>query len=517
MQFNDLLEDQRSHTFITPAWQEHAEMVSHFCQFSQNVLLIVAPESGGKTTFLKHVLSKPAAKLRTHTIYAEPQTTVESLMRNVIKGFDLDWVELSAVTQQVQANIEEDYFQQEITWALFVDDAHLLSNEQLQALLALVKYDVEARKHLHLILLGEPSLELRLLAPEFSTLVQGKMFTLELESWTLQDLQTLFARDAAKISKEQISVIFERSRGLPGYVMRERDAALGYSTTGKKMTKSNFKFWGMHPVSLGILAGVMIGGGYLFFNSSQDMDGSSIPVNAAQPAENNWSNNDISAKKANTGVAFHFDKVDNSDIVEEDMTPEQGATAMPLANTVPVLGSENSKTIENNVHQNTDSAKPTTTASPTAPVVEQKTQVQKAVPKEVTKTAEAPAIKPADSEKKVLKNEAKDSARKSLSQEELHLLSADRHHYTLQLLGASKIESVNQFIRQHNLQDKTHFVRTKRAGKDWYIVVYGDYPSAQAAKAAAKTIPESLRKTKLEPWVREIHAVQEDIRLSQNG
>lgn len=275
------------------------------------------------------------------------------------------------------------------------------------------------------------------------------------------------------------------------------------------MTKSNFKFWGMHPVSLGILAGVMIGGGYLFFNSSQDMDGSSIPVNAAQPAENNWPNNDISAKKANTGVAFHFDKVDNSDIVEEDMTTEQGATAIPLANTVPVLGSENTKTVENNVHQN-DSAKPAATAAPT---VEQKAQVEKDAPKEVAKTAEAPATKPVDVEKKA----AKDPSRKSLSEEELHLLSADRHHYTLQLLGASKIESVNQFIRQHNLQDKTHFVRTKRAGKDWYIVVYGDYPSAQAAKAAAKTIPESLRKTKLEPWVREIHAVQEDIRLSKNG
>lgn len=515
----DTLDEGQPSILMTPAWQEHAEMVKHFCQFSQNVLLIIAPQGGGKTTFLKHVLKKPVGKLRTHTINAESQTSVESLMRNVVKGFDLEWVELSAVIQQVQANIEEDFYQQEITWALFVDDAHLLSNEQLQALISLVKYDDDSRKHLHLILLGEPSLELRLLAPEFSVLLQGKMFTLELESWTLQDLHSFFAHNG--LSKEQISVIFERSRGLPGYVMREKDGVLGHSTTGKKMTKRNFKQWGMHPVSLGILAGVVMGGGYLFFNNSQDLEGSSVPVNAAQPAENNWSNKDISAKKASNAVAFHFDKVDNSDILEEDMTIEQGGRAMPLANTVPALESaEHAKPAQNNA-QNKDHVKQTAETTDKKPTTEQKIEVKQEVASPAKVAVETPASTPATKtesvEKKTVKTETNTATEKSLSEEELHLLSAESHHYTLQLLGASKIESVNQFIRQHNLQDKTHFVRTKRGGKDWYIVVYGDYPSAQAAKAASKTIPESLRKTKLEPWVREIHAVQEDIRQSQNG
>lgn len=499
-------DDEHSNVYITAAWQEHINMVTHFCQFSQNVLLIVAPEEGGKTTLLKEVLKKPLKKLRTHTVHARSEITLENLMKETIEGFDLTWVNLEAVNQQVQASIEEDYFQHEVTWALFVDDAHLLSNEQLQALLSLVKYSAQPHIHLHLVLLGEPSLELRLLSPEFTTLLQGKIFTIELESWTLQDLHTFLGNGLTRLSKEQIAFIFERSRGLPGYVMREKYAALGYSTTGKNMVQNNFKRWGTHPVALGIFVGIAMGGAYLMFNSSHSEDGSSTPINAAQSADNNWVNKDLPAPKNASNMAFHFDKVDTSDVMEEDVVPEQGK-GLPVANTTQEKLAPEKTLAVNNVKEQPYLDKKA------AKVVEQvaaKEEVADAAP-----LASEAIAKPTT--KKTLASETKDPSRKSFSEQELSLLSAKSNHYTLQLLGASKQESIERFVKYHHLQDKTYSLRTKRAGKDWYIVVYGDYPSAQAAKAAVETMPNSLREMQLEPWVREMSAIQADIRLSEQG
>jgi septal ring-binding cell division protein DamX len=47
--------------------------------------------------------------------------------------------------------------------------------------------------------------------------------------------------------------------------------------------------------------------------------------------------------------------------------------------------------------------------------------------------------------------------------------------------------------------------------------VYGDYSSQDAARAAVKSMPASLKSANLQPWVREINSVHEDIRQSQKG
>ena len=105
----------------------------------------------------------------------------------------------------------------------------------------------------------------------------------------------------------------------------------------------------------------------------------------------------------------------------------------------------------------------------------------------------------------------KESSKKSLSLEENTLLSRDKHRYTLQLLGASNQVSIQEFIRKHAIEQKAHSFKTKRQGKDWYVVVYGDYSSSQEAKKAANAMPSSLKNAHVQPWVREVSAVHEDI------
>lgn len=250
-------------TYMTPAWQQHEDLIAHLCQFSQNVLLITAPQNGGKTTFLQHFLDRITPALRKKAILSQPQTTSEDLMKKIFQAFELGSDDLGEAKSYLHMAMEDDYIRNQKTWTLFIDDAHLLSNEQLQTLLQLVNFDAAPHQQFQLVLLGEPSLELRLFSPEFTSIAHGKIYTIELESWTFQDVQAFLANEgiSSQVNKDQIAAIFERSRGLPGYVIREKNATLGHlNTTGKKMIKRNFKLWSFHPISLGVLAGLVMGG-----------------------------------------------------------------------------------------------------------------------------------------------------------------------------------------------------------------------------------------------------------------
>lgn len=94
---------------------------------------------------------------------------------------------------------------------------------------------------------------------------------------------------------------------------------------------------------------------------------------------------------------------------------------------------------------------------------------------------------------------------------EKRLLERDQTHYTLQLLGARKEDNVQRFIQQNALQEKADYYRTTLSGKEWYVVVYGDYPDLQAAKAALQSMPEHLKKAAAAPWIRDLKSVQQDI------
>jgi DamX protein len=76
--------------------------------------------------------------------------------------------------------------------------------------------------------------------------------------------------------------------------------------------------------------------------------------------------------------------------------------------------------------------------------------------------------------------------------------------YTMQVLGSYKEETAKSFIDQVNI-DKLIYVETTYKGKPWYVVLYGEYPSADLARDAKKSLPEPVAKEK--PWVRSLSGI----------
>ncbi len=89
------------------------------------------------------------------------------------------------------------------------------------------------------------------------------------------------------------------------------------------------------------------------------------------------------------------------------------------------------------------------------------------------------------------------------------LLSRPGTRFTLQLLGGRSEKSLRQYLRANKIPDPAATFRTVFKGDDWYVLVYGDFPSMAAARAAVDTLPATVRKTK--PWARSFASVHEDI------
>jgi DamX protein len=87
------------------------------------------------------------------------------------------------------------------------------------------------------------------------------------------------------------------------------------------------------------------------------------------------------------------------------------------------------------------------------------------------------------------------------------IASQNPEHYTIQLVATRSEMAVSRFIEEHNLGGNTGYFTHQQDGATWYTLVYGSYPSRDAAKSAIATLPPTLRKAS--PWVRKFGDIQQ--------
>jgi DamX protein len=94
---------------------------------------------------------------------------------------------------------------------------------------------------------------------------------------------------------------------------------------------------------------------------------------------------------------------------------------------------------------------------------------------------------------------------------EAWLLRQPPKSYSLQLLGSRSEKSVTRFIEDNRLDlRQTAYYRGKFKDSEWFVLLYGLYPSRSAALEARERLPAVLRKGK--PWPRSLESVHSAIR-----
>jgi DamX protein len=91
------------------------------------------------------------------------------------------------------------------------------------------------------------------------------------------------------------------------------------------------------------------------------------------------------------------------------------------------------------------------------------------------------------------------------------LLNQPATLYSLQLLGSRNEKAVLKFIEEYRLElSDTAYYKGSFKETEWFVLLYGLYPSREAAISARDTLPKPLRKSK--PWPRSLESVQSAIR-----
>ncbi len=82
-------------------------------------------------------------------------------------------------------------------------------------------------------------------------------------------------------------------------------------------------------------------------------------------------------------------------------------------------------------------------------------------------------------------------------------------YFTLQIAAFAKLDDLKDFAARHGRLSPLAFYYKRRHGRDWYPLLYGVFPSLEAAKKARSLLPPAIRRKK--PWLRRLRSVQKEI------
>ncbi len=486
-------------------FQPKIDLIQHLIQYSQNILLITASKNGGKSAFAQFCFSQATPQLKKHLLVITPTLSIETMMENIAKGFGMSWPQNGPLSSEAVQKI----------WTLFVDDAHLLSPDMLEALVRLVNFHQEPRRQLHLILLGEDKLIEQFSSPRITNLVGSYSTLIELglpTDWQ-KNISQIFSEpvlvkaetpifDSAVLQKT--STVPEKTFTAPEFgssptpdfedPITETDIDLldDFSDTWpqgqpKKQSvrvPSDYKHIFSHPVAYGLYLGAILGVGLWSWHGGKEAP--QYMTEAAQDAIAASELASAPAPKPKSHKQFAYTApVDPQPMVEPEMQL-----------------SELSHDDDMNM--------------PMAPIAESKLASKPAPKVSKNKEIAAQAHKTIKTQK-LAKQTPKPSAPKTIESHkvaEKSILAKNKHHYTVQLYGSNEAQKVANFKASHGL-DKAWVVKKQHQGKTWHVLVMGDYPTKMQAEKATKQLPDSLHHAKIKPWVREFAGLQDEVVNSQ--
>ncbi|MCU7850618.1 MAG: AAA family ATPase [Candidatus Thiodiazotropha sp. (ex Monitilora ramsayi)] len=87
------------------------------------------------------------------------------------------------------------------------------------------------------------------------------------------------------------------------------------------------------------------------------------------------------------------------------------------------------------------------------------------------------------------------------------MLSQPAGNYTVQLLAAGNIESIQRYIDQHGLSGEAFAIQTQRKGKPWYPLLWGTFPDRASALSGIKRLPPAVQSGGA--WARSFSSLRE--------
>nr|VFK47737.1 MAG: Cell division protein DamX, binds to the septal ring, contains C-terminal SPOR domain [Candidatus Kentron sp. TC] len=557
--------------FTTPALTQRLDLLRHLIGSGGFLLMLTGESGSGKSTLIKQLLMRADPQWDIHSILP----VAHSDARPPLAGDSADpSVKRNAPPFGEQdANSIQDILSERIPRdsdripLIIIDDSKALSSDDLQLLVKSSRSDREPDLRIILVCHPEDTRRIRefIVASGEETTNTVNLPSLDEEEvgdylhlrWNQEDA---LAGDAP-FTDRVIRSIYHASKGLPASVNRLTDQFLqnrrpnpnrGRGTRMKSARAVGNLISSTLAMRKGKLAAVA-GGGIilimilsLFITDREPQPGTETRVlSVPTPITNAPEGKPEAIIRENDemfGTAAPFQKTPSSPslAIPRTSTPQEATRSVSFGNfrldsasRPPDTGAKNITTIPRQPNMAASSpattntrnylAPPTATTktlriTPSREIDHQHKNIQTPFAETNTKSHLSKGRTPTD-EKTSSKSRTHAEKQKSMristrrsARTIAWLRRQNSNHYTIQLLGTSNKKSMRKFLGKHQLGSQVAWFETRYNDRDWFVVVYGIYPTHKAASAKIRTLPKALRN--FNPWPRKVGEI---LAITSNG
>jgi len=476
--FADTIDDR--FFYAGTALMQRLDLLSHLTQFGDSVVLVSGPTGSGKTTLLSRFASQANNQWRLCLLNADEFDHFAERLADALKS------EPTANEQELLSQWLARTDNSQLL-VIVIDNAEQLDDTAFERLCALLGQTTANR--VRLILFGSPeaqqaykrAFEQKQLDCSVQLLEMPRLSEEETASYLMYRLAVAGYSGENPFTATEIRAICKASDGRPAGINRlahqallERQARAGSKRLrvrqdGRKVSLT----WRLATIGILALAG-WLGWQKLYPPAPTDQAPAARapmeerPLAIPEPAPLT-----VPAVTSPPPVATTAPPV--ADAANE--TQPAAAAEQPVAPAV----------------QETQEATAITSDKDT----EQRTEPQPPVDVPTPETGAQPAPEP-----------------EPLPHRESWLLAQPETSFTLQLLGSRNAKAITGYIQQHHLDPRQSAVyKGMYKGTEWYVLLYGIYPSRQAAMDARAALPAAIRNDK--PWARTLKTVHSAIREVQ--
>lgn len=493
------------------------DQLLHLCQFSNSVLVVLGDAGVGKTRTAHAFMDSLSDQDQICFLSLQSSQSLEQVLTAIVQTFGINAGPLPSAENlltAIEAFIaEEALVDEEGLAVVVVDNAQLLDDQTLTVLSALLN-NFPQQNRLHLALFAEPSFMRRLerASPE----------TLLINDFYLQPFGLAEAVDYLNFRMEMADYlgpeIFTESVVDPWWRQAQGQLGMLHECAQERLLesvtpKSVFQKRALpvaHIIAISLLIAV-VGVVFLYMGDEDKPKPSVAVVPALAP----------SANQAASSSALELTSTS---------TPVQ-----PLLQTLPQPQQPNQIAAQaqaQQIVQNTSTAQTAAVQQtsefareevvplaqlPTAPVKKPDAQASSSVTATVQPTA---AVQPVETPKPVVVEAAPKPAmtteKKPLattaSPQERNILAWSAAEYTVQLLGVSNRKAALDYMAAQPNKSELLMFKSKRQGKDWFVVITGRFSSSAEARQAISRLPAGQRDAG--PWPRDVKTIQVEIKAA---
>lgn len=469
-----------SERFYDGHWGQCLELLSHLCEYSESILLVVGPDGIGKTTMKQELIAEEGSEFVICAVNASHSLTAEQLTIHIEQDFDMV--------------VDKDCL-------LIIDDAQNLSLDVIAMILQL-KHKSANDYGLHIVLFATPEFEQKIarsvlkedFAEQVHSIVIEPLTVNEIEPFLIQLWRSTHHNIEMPLNRAKCKKIYAQSDGVPGKVK-----ALAQSIWEDKNISDNETQHRLSPFAVG----VTVSFGIIF-----------CVLAMLWPAADKEIINRTESSTQPLRIAKQESKEDMT-IETADFTTQAKIEATTVLASNPemvVAEQDHIKTEKLQLADIEDSIRSPKTDKFEAKLANlekkiEELQSQMIKDQKALRLTEQKLQQIIGTKKPQISKPA--SKTLSLTSHEKKILGLPGANYTLQLLSMHKEEQVRSFIKNNKLENKAYYYKSNFKGKDWYIVVYGNYANKLDAQFAIAALPPALKK--LRPMAREYVSVQQAI------